>query len=62
MCVLYQLSLVLGHSAGVAVGVQEHLGVGMDGDVGLDVTVLLHIVHDGLDFRLRVDAGATVGL
>lgn len=31
----YQLSLVLDWSIGVAIGVQEHLGVGMDGDEGL---------------------------
>lgn len=35
VCDCYQLSLVVGCSPGVAVGVQEHLGVGMDGDEGL---------------------------
>lgn len=61
-CDFYQLSLVLGWSPGVAVGVQEHLGVGMDGDESLDVTAGLHKVHNGLDFRLRVSPGSTEGL
>lgn len=61
-CDSYQLRLVLAWSPGVAVGVQEHLGVGMDGDKGLEVTVGLHKVHNGLDLRLRVSSGSMVGL
>lgn len=58
-CDFYQLGLVLDWSPGVAVGVQEHLGVGMDGDEGLEVSVGLHKVHNGLDLRLRVSPGST---
>lgn len=58
----YQLSLVLDWSSGVAVGVQEHLGVGVDGDEGLEVAMGLHKVHNGLDLRLRVSSGSTVRL
>lgn len=58
----YQLSLVLHWSPGVAVRVQQHLGVGVDGDECLDVTVSLHKIHDGFDFTLRVSSGSTVGL
>lgn len=62
MCDFYQLGLVLAWGPGVAVGVQEHLGVGVDGNEGLDVTVGLDKVHDGLDLRLGVSSGSTVGL
>lgn len=59
---LYQLSLVLHWSVGVAVRIQEHLGVGMDGDEGLEVSVGLHKVHNGPDLRLGVSPGSAVGL
>lgn len=62
MCDFYQLGLVLAWGPGVAVGVQEHLGVGVDGHEGLDVTVGPDKVHDGLDLRLGVSAGSAVGL
>lgn len=61
-CDFYQLSLVIGWSTDVAVGVQEHLGVGMDGDEGLEVTVGPHKVNNGLDLRLRVSLGSMVNL
>ena len=44
--------MVLGWSCAVAIRVQEHLGVGVDGEESLDVPVGLHKVHNGLDFRL----------
>lgn len=58
----YQLGLVLDRSRGVSVGVQEHLRVGVDGDEGLEVTVGLHKVHDGLDLGLGVSLFSPVGL
>lgn len=54
--------MVLGWSTGVAVGVEEHLGVGMDGDEGLEVTVGPHKVNNGPDLRLRVSTWSTVSL
>lgn len=62
MACTHQLSLVLDGSPGVAVGVQQHLGEGVNGDEGFHVAVGLHKVHDGLDLGLRVSLGATVGL
>lgn len=54
--------MVLAWGPGVAIGVQEHLGVGVDGHEGLDVTVGPDKVHDGLDLRLGVSAGSMVDL
>lgn len=34
----------------------------MDGDESFDVSMGLHEVHNGLDLRLRVSPGSTVGL
>lgn len=48
----YQLRLVRHVSAGVAIGVHEQLGVGMDGDEGLEVAVVLDQAHDVLHFDL----------
>ena len=58
----YQLSLVFGRTCGVAIRVQEHLRVCMDGDEGLDVAMGLHKVHNGLDLRFRMSTGTMVGL
>lgn len=58
----YELTLVLGWSPGVAVRIQQHLGVGVDGHEGLDVAMGLHKVHNGLNLGLRVSPGSTVGL
>lgn len=55
-----QLDLVPGWSSSVAERVQEQLGVGMDGNKGLDVAIGFHKVHNGLDLRLRVSPGSTV--
>lgn len=60
--VFHQLGLVFDCSPGVAVRIHEHLGVGVDGDEGLDVSMALHKVHNGLDLRFRVSPGSTVGL
>lgn len=58
---LYQFCRVIGRSAFVAIGIHEHLRVGMDGDEGLDVAMRLHEVHNRLDLRLRVCTGSTIG-
>lgn len=53
----------MGHvPAGVAVGVHEQLGVGVDGDEGLEVAVAPDQVHHVLHLNLRVSRGAVVGL
>lgn len=45
----------MGHApAGEAVGVHEQLGVGVDGDEGLEVSVALDQVHNVLHLDLRV--------
>ena len=50
----YQLRL-MGHVVAViAVGVHEQLGVGVDGDEGLEVAMVLDQVHHILDLDLRV--------
>ena len=48
----YQFLLVRRWVAGVAVGVEQELGVAVDGDESLDVPVVLHKVHDGLHLGL----------
>lgn len=58
----HQLSLVLAGSFGVAVRVEEHLRVTVDGHKGFDVAMRLNKVHDGLDLRLRVSTRSTVRL
>lgn len=58
----YQLGLVLDGSPGVAVRVQEHLGVGVNGDEGLDVAMGPHKVNNRLDLRLRVGPESMVSL
>lgn len=53
----------MGHApAGVAVGVHEQLGVGMDGDEGLKVSMTLDQVHNVLHLDLRVSKGSVVGV
>lgn len=52
--VSYQLRH-MGHApAGVAVGIHEQLGVGVDRDEGLEVAVALDQVHHVLHLNLRV--------
>lgn len=60
--VSYQLRLIGRISAGVAVGVHEQLGVGVDGDEGLEVAVSLDQVHHVLHLDFRVSRGAVVGI
>ncbi len=48
--------------AGIAVWVHEQLGVGVDGDEGLEVAVALDQVHHVLHLNLRVSRGAVVGI
>lgn len=62
ICWTHQLCLVLSGSRGVTEGVEEHLGVTVDGHKGLDVAVRCHKVCDGLDLGLRVSAGSMVRL
>lgn len=53
----------MGHApAGVAVGVHEQLGVGVDGDEGLEVAVAPDQVHHVLHLDLGVSRGAVVGI
>lgn len=50
---------------GVLVGIwiQQHLGVGVNGYIGLDVLlVLAQELGNSLDFRFRFREGATVGV
>lgn len=58
----YQLILVAGWVFLVAKGIEEELGVAVDGDEGLDVPVGLHEVHNGLDLRFGIGELAMVGL
>lgn len=48
----HQLSLVLAGSLGVAVRVEEHLRVAVDGHEGFNLPVRLDKVYNGLDLRL----------
>lgn len=48
--------------AGVSIWVHEELGVGMDGDEGLEVAMILDEVHDILHFDSRVCGRSMVGL
>lgn len=47
----------------VGIGVQQHLGVGVDGYVRLDtLLVLAQELGDGLDFRFRLGKRTTVSV
>jgi len=46
----------------VAVGVHEQLGVGVDGDEGLEVAVATDQLHHVLHLDLRVSRGAVEGV
>lgn len=60
---LYQLIMVGSQVVGVGVGEEEQLGVGMDGEVGLDGgLVAADKVGHILDLDLRLGDGATVGI
>lgn len=58
----YQFLLVRHSGGGVAVGVEQKLGVAVDGDESFDVLMALHKVHDGLHLWLRVGVGPVVRL
>lgn len=58
----HQLGLVPAGSSGVAVWVEEHLGVAVDGHKGFNLAVRLNEVHDGFDLRLGVSARSTIRL
>lgn len=58
----YQFLHVRHGGGGVAVGVEQELGVAVDGDESLDVPVVLHEVDDGLHLGLRVGVGPVVCL
>lgn len=58
----YQLRLIGHAAAGVAVGVHEQLGVGVDRNEGLEVAVSLDQVHHVLHLDFRVSRGAVVGI
>lgn len=57
MMMTYQLTVVISQAVGVGVGEEQQLGVGVDGDVGLDFGLVVadevgHIL--GLDLRLSL--------
>lgn len=58
----YQLLLVSNCCLFVAIGIEEELGVAVDGDEGLDVPMVLHKVHDRLDLHFRIGRFAAVSL
>jgi len=58
-----QLTVVCGQIVTVGVGEEEQLGVGVDGDVGLDdLLVPPDEVSNILDLNLRLRSGATEGV
>lgn len=48
----HQFLLVRCWGFGVAVGIEQELGVAVDGDESLDVAMALHKVHDGFHLGL----------
>ncbi|TNN77221.1 hypothetical protein EYF80_012528 [Liparis tanakae] len=56
------LPLMRGVAAGVAVGVHEQLGVGVDGDEGLEVAVATDQLHHVLHLHLGVSRAAVEGV
>lgn len=58
----HQLCLVLAGSSGVAVWVEEHLRVAVDGHEGFNVAVRRNKVHNGFDFGFRVSSRAAIRL
>lgn len=46
----------------VAIGIEKELGVAVDGDEGLDISMVLHKVHDRLDLYFRVGGLAVVSV
>lgn len=58
----YQLSLICHICAGIAVGIHEQLGVGMNRDERLKVAMALDQIHDILHLNLRVSKGTVIGI
>lgn len=58
----HQFRLVGHVVAGVAVGVHEELGEGVDGDEGLEVPVGVDEVHHVLHLNLRMGRRSVVGI
>lgn len=59
----YQLTVVCSQVVAVGVGEEEQLGVGMDGEVGLDATsVAADEIGHVLDFNLRLRSAPTVNV
>lgn len=57
----YQLTVVCSQLIGVGVGEEQQLGIGVDGEVGLDDgLVLADEVGDILDLNLRLRRGSAV--
>ena len=46
----------------VAIGIEEELGVAVDGEEGLEVPMVFHKVHDGLDLHFRIGILAMISL
>ena len=46
----------------VAIGIEEELGVAVDGEEGLEVPMVFHKVHDGLDLHFGIGRLAMVSL
>lgn len=58
---MYQFSIIWGTSTGVAIWVEEHLGIAMDGNKSLNFAMALHKVDDSLDLWLRMSSTSSVG-
>lgn len=58
----HQLCFIYTRHPMVAIGVEHHLRVAMDGQEGLEIAMSLSEVHNGLDLRFRVGVWPTVRL
>ena len=58
----YQFLLVFHRCSGVPVRVQKHLGIAVDGNKGLEVSVRRNKVHNRFHLRLRMSPWSTVRL
>lgn len=59
----YQLTVVCSQPIGVGIGEEQQLGVGVDGDVGLDdCLVIADEIGNILDFDLRLRSVPTEGV
>lgn len=60
--ITHQLILVGWCFRCVAIRIEKELGVAVDGDIGLDISMGCQKVHDGLDLYFRVGGLALVSL